>query len=274
MPQTGSVVTTEWLLQLCPRVAMLGILYHLSQYIRLPLAHQSVPRLIDLRRRIIACRRCPRLVAHREQIARDKTRRFQDWAYWGRPVPGLGKADARLLVLGLAPAAHGANRTGRMFTGDRSGDWLIAALHAAGFANQASTVQCGDGLQLMDCYISAALRCAPPANKPSREELASCQGYLLEELRLLRRVRVLVALGRIAVTSYWSARMALDLAVPRPRPRYAHGQRHELGDVTLLISYHPSQQNTFTGRLTRAMLQAVFDTARAILDERGNSDPQ
>jgi uracil-DNA glycosylase len=215
---------------------------------------------------IVACRRCPRLVAHREQIARTKRRAYRDWSYWGKPLPGFGDPAARVLVIGLAPAAHGGNRTGRMFTGDRSGDWLYGTLYRFGFATQSTATHRDDGLRLLDAYVTAAARCAPPANKPTKEELANCLPYLLRELRLLRNVRVIVALGRVAFAAYLAARSAARLPVPRPRPGFAHAQVYPLADVTLIASYHPSQQNTQTGKLTHRMFDAVFATARRLLE--------
>ena len=218
-----------------------------------------------LERRIVACRRCPRLVRHREKVAREKRRQYAEWEYWGRPVPGFGDPRARLVLVGLAPAAHGANRTGRMFTGDRSGEWLYGALHAFGFANQAASADRADGLVLRDAWVTAAARCAPPANKPSNRELANCRPFLVEELALLRRKRVILALGKVAFDAYLAARQEAGLALPRPRPKFGHGARVDLGDAVLLASYHPSQQNTFTGKLTRAAFHAVFAQARAEL---------
>jgi uracil-DNA glycosylase family 4 len=219
-----------------------------------------------LRRRVVACRACPRLVSHRERVAHEKRRAFIDWEYWGRPLPGFGVADARLVVVGLAPAAHGGNRTGRIFTGDRSGDWLYATLHRFGFANQPHSSHRGDGLQLIDAYVTAAARCAPPDNKPTRQELANCQPYLQHELRLLRRTRVVVALGRIAFDAYLAAHVALQRPLPRPRPRFGHAHAYRLGGVTLLGSYHPSQRNTQTGLLTQPMFDTVFAAARRLID--------
>ncbi len=216
-----------------------------------------------LRDRLIRCTTCPRLVAHREAIARSKRRQFRDWTYWGRPVPGFGDPKARLLVLGLAPAAHGGNRTGRVFTGDRSGDWLYEALHRFGFATQPGSTHRGDGLALMECYVAAAVRCAPPGNKPLPEEFEACRPYLLEELGLLHRLRVVVALGKIAFDHYLKACRGLGYVLPSPAPRFSHGATIRLPwGITLLGSYHPSQQNTFTGRLTRPMFHAVFKGAR------------
>lgn len=213
---------------------------------------------------IVACRACPRLVAWREEVAREKRAAFRDEEYWGRPVPGFGDPDARLLLVGLAPAAHGGNRTGRVFTGDRSGDFLFASLHRTGFANQAESVRAGDGLKLMDAYVAAAVRCAPPANKPTTEERDTCLPYLVRELELLRRVRVIVALGAFGYEAAWTVlgRAAVD-GVERParRPRFAHGVEVACGRITLVGAFHPSQQNTFTGRLTPDMLDAVFERA-------------
>lgn len=221
--------------------------------------------LADLAARIVACRRCPRLVRHREAVAVAPPRRYRGETYWARPLPGWGDPRARVLVMGLAPAAHGGNRTGRMFTGDRSGDWLYRALHDAGFANQPASTHRHDGLRLRDLYITAALRCAPPDNKPTPAELARCQPFLLEELRRLERVAVVVALGKIGWDAYLRARRALDAAVPRPLPRFGHGAEAAMPDgIVLLGSFHPSQQNTFTGRLTRPMLDGVFARARRL----------
>jgi uracil-DNA glycosylase family 4 len=220
----------------------------------------------DLYRAVVACRRCPRLVSHREEVARTKRRSFQDWEYWGRPVPGFGDRGARLVVVGLAPAAHGGNRTGRVFTGDRSGDWLFRALHRAGFASQATSVDRGDGLRLEDCYVTAAVRCAPPANRPSPSEFAACQPYLERELSLLGSKRVIVALGRVAMQAFLRAWRASGYGVPVPRPPFRHGAKIPVPPATLIASYHPSQRNTSTGRLTEPMLDAVFRSARALLD--------
>jgi uracil-DNA glycosylase len=215
-----------------------------------------------LNARVVRCRRCPRLVAHREAVAAAPPRRYAGQAYWARPLPGLGDARARLLLVGLAPAAHGGNRTGRMFTGDRSGDWLFEALHHAGFASQPSSAHRHDGLRLRDAYVTATVRCAPPDNKPTAEEVERCAPYLQEELALLSRVRVVVALGRIGWQAYIRARRALGRPLPRPAPVFAHGAEAALGDgVTLLATYHPSQQNTFTGKLTKPMFQSIFDQA-------------
>ena len=208
------------------------------------------------------CRACPRLVAHRERIAKEKVARFREWTYWGRPVPGFGDPRARVLVVGLAPAAHGGNRTGRVFTSDESGNWLYRALHAAGFANQPTSVSRDDGLRLLDAYVTATGRCAPPDNKPTPEELARCRPFLVRELELLGRLQVVVVLGKIAHDGFLAALAARGDAVPSPRPRFAHAAEHRLPNgLLLLCSYHPSQQNTFTGRLTRQMLDAIFTRA-------------
>jgi uracil-DNA glycosylase family 4 len=208
---------------------------------------------------VVSCRACPRLVAWREQVAADKVSRFRSWEYWGRPVPGFGDPAAHLLVVGLAPAAHGANRTGRMFTGDRSGDFLYAALHRSGYANQPTSEHAGDGLALTGAYITAAVRCAPPANKPTPAEREACRPFLERELALLREVRVVLALGQFG----WDV-VCTSLGV-RPRPRFAHGAEAPLpGGLTLLGSYHVSQQNTFTGKLTEPMLDAVLARTREL----------
>jgi uracil-DNA glycosylase len=208
-------------------------------------------------------------VAHREQVARERVARFRDWVYWGRPVPGFGDSRARLLVVGLAPAAHGGNRTGRVFTGDESGNWLYRAMHAAGFASQPTSVARDDGLRLLDAYVTAAARCAPPGNRPTPLELARCRPFLVRELSLLTRLRVAIVLGKIAHDAFLAALAARGDLVPIPRPRFAHGAEHVLPNgLLLLCSYHPSQQNTFTGRLTRPMLDAVFARAARMLDGR------
>jgi uracil-DNA glycosylase family 4 len=234
--------------------------------------------LAELTAEIVACRRCPRLVAWREEVAREKVARFRDERYWGRPVPGFGDPDARILIVGLAPAAHGGNRTGRVFTGDASGDFLFAAMHAAGLANQSTGRRADDGLVLVDSYIAAAVRCAPPANKPTPDERDRCQPYLVRELGLLERARVLVALGAIAWESSFRTIAALTGEDARPRPRFGHGATTGVAGYTVIGSYHPSQQNTFTGRLTQPMLRAVLATAAdtaarsAALQPRGGRD--
>jgi uracil-DNA glycosylase family 4 len=205
------------------------------------------------------CFACPRLVGWRELVAAEKRASFADWDYWGRPVPGFGDPAARLLVVGLAPAAHGGNRTGRVFTGDRSGDWVFRALWKAGYANQPTSVSADDGLALTGAYIAAAVRCAPPANKPTPDERDRCLPYLARELDLLGDVRVIVVLGQFALDA-----LCRMLGV-RPRPRFGHLAEHALADGrVLLCSFHPSQQNTFTGKLTEPMFDAVFQRARAL----------
>ncbi len=225
-----------------------------------------VQSLAGVGRQVIACTRCPRLRAYCLRVAREKKREFRDEEYWGRPVPGFGDPRARVLIVGLAPAAHGANRTGRMFTGDSSGNWLYEVLHRFGFANQARSVQREDGLKLEGCYITAAARCAPPGNKPSRIELDHCRPYLEAELGLLERVQVVVVLGRVAHDSWLKAAGWWEQLAPAIRPRFAHLAQATLPDGTILIaSYHPSRQNTNTGKLTRAMWHAVFRRVRELL---------
>jgi uracil-DNA glycosylase family 4 len=215
---------------------------------------------------IIGCTRCPRLVVYREAVAEQKRRQYREWSYWGKPIPGFGDPRARLYILGLAPAAHGGNRTGRIFTGDRSGDWLYEALYRFGFANQASSTHADDGLILTDCYIGATVRCAPPANKPTLDEFTACRPFVLGELRELRRMRVVVALGQIAFDHYLKANCELGFDRPRPRPKFGHGVMYRLSwGVTLIGSYHPSQQNTFTGKLTRTMFHRIFSDAKRCL---------
>ena len=230
--------------------------------------------LADIARRIGACRRCPRLVRHREAVARRPPRRYASQTYWARPLPGWGDPDARVLLVGLAPAAHGGNRTGRMFTGDRSGDWLFAALHAEGFANQPTSAHRDDGLALAGAYLTAACRCAPPENAPTPAEMARCQPFLLEEIAHLPGVQVVVALGKIGWDAYLRARRAAGLPVPRPLPRFGHGAEAAMPDgLVLLGSFHPSQQNTFTGKLTRPMLRGIFETARRLLERDAAEAP-
>ncbi len=224
---------------------------------------------------VVACRRCPRLVAYRERVAREKVRRYREEEYWGKPIPGFGDPHARLLIVGLAPAAHGGNRTGRIFTGDRSGDFLYRALHRAGFANQPWSRHRNDGLVLHDCYITAAVRCAPPANTPTPRELATCRPYLVEEIHLLRNVRIVIALGRIAFDAFVKAWGEAGRPMPVPRPGFAHGAVAKLPEgICLLASYHPSQQNTQTGRLTAAMFQRIFTRARNVLSRLAASRPR
>ena len=221
-----------------------------------------------VRRRVIACGRCPRLRAYCGRVARDRKAEFRDWTYWGRPVPGFGDPAARLLVVGLAPAAHGGNRTGRVFTGDSSGDWLYEALHRFGFASRAESLSRHDGLRLTDCYVSAAARCAPPENKPTPAELERCRPWLEAEIHLLDEARVVVPLGRIAFDS-WLAASGWRDRLPAPgRPRFAHGAESRLPDGTILLaSFHPSRRNTQTRLLTRTMWHAVFRRARALVDD-------
>ena len=223
-------------------------------------------RLQALHREIVQCRACPRLVAWREEVARLKVRRFRDWTYWARPLPGFGDPAAPLLIMGLAPAAHGGNRTGRMFTGDRSGDFLYAALHRAGFANQPTSVRSDDGLQLEGAFITAPCRCAPPENKPLPDELSRCSTWLDREISVLRNVRVVLALGSIG----WGAALAhfarRGLAIPRPRPQFGHGAEAAIpAGPVLLGCYHVSQQNTNTGKLTAGMIDRVLARAKALM---------
>ncbi len=225
---------------------------------------------------VVECRRCPRLVEHRERMAREKRAAFKDEKYWGRPVPGFGDRRARLLIVGLAPAAHGANRTGRMFTGDRSGDWLYRALHRAGFANQPESLDRGDGLELADAYISAAVRCAPPDNRPTTIERDACRPFVEREIELLGSdgpgIRTVVPLGQFAYDQVLRIYRDRGYTVPRPKPRFGHGVEVALqvddahkGPIAV-ASFHPSQQNTFTGKLTEDMLDAVFSRARTLVE--------
>ncbi|MEX2100078.1 MAG: uracil-DNA glycosylase [Acidimicrobiia bacterium] len=213
---------------------------------------------------IVECRACPRLVEWRERVAREKRASYRDETYWGRPVPGFGDPDARLLLAGLAPAAHGGNRTGRVFTGDRSGDWLFAALHRAGYANQPTSVSADDGLRLDDAYVAAAVRCAPPANKPTTDERDRCLPYMQRELGLLTNVRVIAVLGAFAYEAVWRLLGAAGVELPRPRPKFAHGLEVPTARATVLGCFHPSQQNTFTGKLTEPMLDRLLARAREL----------
>jgi uracil-DNA glycosylase family 4 len=257
---------------------------------RIPNKTASEDSLTILKEEMIACIKCPRLVQWREKVALEKVKRFQSDVYWGKPVPSLGKHDARLFILGLAPAAHGGNRTGRMFTGDRSGDWLYRALHRAGFASQAESIHRADGLQLIDCYISAVIHCAPPDNKPLPEEIKNCRPFLQREMEYLSQIRVVVALGRLAYDTAFSLfanHEADNKAIVANQPsmagkpakqqktKFAHGAESLLSSgVMLLASYHPSQQNTFTGRLTEEMLDAVFRRARNIISTLDMNCPE
>jgi uracil-DNA glycosylase family 4 len=217
---------------------------------------------------IVACRRCPRLVEWRERIAREKVARFRDEAYWGRPVPGFGDPEARILIVGLAPAAHGGNRTGRVFTGDASGDFLFAAMHAAGLTDRPTSRRADDGLTLLDAYVAAAVRCAPPGNKPLPSERDACAPYLARELRLLERVRVILPLGAYAWDAAFRAIASTTGEDPRPRPRFGHGAEATVGGYAVVGSYHPSQQNTFTGRLTQSMLREALRRAQEVAGQR------
>ena len=225
----------------------------------------DIQALEDLNREVIACTRCPRLVTYRQGVARKKRRMYLNEDYWGRPLPGYGDPKAQVLIVGLAPAAHGGNRTGRMFTGDRSGNLLVETLYKFGFASSPTSSHRDDGLTLRQAYITATVHCAPPANKPLPQERINCLPYLLRELELLQNVSIIVALGKIAFDGYLSARGEMGLEVPRPRPRFGHGATCVLPDgKTLVASYHPSQQNTQTGRLTREMFEDVFSRVRQL----------
>ena len=221
-------------------------------------------RVLD--REIVECRACPRLVEWREQVAAEKRASFRTDTYWGRPVPGFGDPRARVLVAGLAPAAHGANRTGRVFTGDRSGDFLYASLHRTGFANQPTSVTADDGLELRDLYITAAVRCAPPANKPTPEERNACLPYFARELELLRNVQVIVVLGAFAYEAVGRVLADAGSPLPTPRPKFTHRLEVPTPRALVLGCFHPSQQNTFTGKLTEPMIDEVFLRARALAD--------
>ncbi|MDX6698863.1 MAG: uracil-DNA glycosylase [Solirubrobacteraceae bacterium] len=222
------------------------------------------PDLAEVEARVTRCRRCPRLVEWRELVAREKRASFADQEYWGRPVPGFGDPHARVLVYGLAPAAHGGNRTGRVFTGDRSGDWLFASMYRTGFANQPASVAPDDGLELQGAWVTAAVRCAPPANKPLPRERDNCLPWSVAELELIPTIHVIVCLGSFAWDAALRLVTALGEPVPRPRPRFGHLAETRIGRFTLVGSFHPSQQNTFTGKLTEPMLDAVFLRAREL----------
>jgi uracil-DNA glycosylase len=230
--------------------------------------------LAALNASIVTCERCPRLRAYCEAVARERRRAFHEQVYWGKPLPGFGDAATHMLIVGLAPAAHGGNRTGRMFTGDRSGDFLYAALHRAGFASQPIATSRDDGLQLIDAYIAAAGRCAPPDNRPTPEELNNCRPYLIEELRLLTNVCVIVALGKIAFDNVLAALAMLadrGVVTPRPRPAFGHAAVYQIDRYTLIASYHPSQRNTQTGLLTPPMFDRIFQRARQSIEQSSAS---
>lgn len=228
----------------------------------------AAPELHHVQRDVVACERCPRLREHCTTVARQKRRAFADQVYWGRPVPAFGDPDARLLIVGLAPAAHGANRTGRMFTGDSSGEWLYAALHETGFATRTESSSRKDGLALRGVLITAGNRCAPPRNRPTAEEKHNCLPFLVRELGCLTELRLVLALGRIAFDQYLKASTQFGHVLAGPRPAFAHGGEYRVGPpgVDLLASYHPSRQNTNTGRLTRSMWLDIFRRARELLD--------
>jgi uracil-DNA glycosylase len=224
--------------------------------------------LVQLNREVIACKKCPRLVAYRELIAREKRRAYRECEYWGKPVPGFGDRDARVLIMGLAPGAHGSNRTGRPFTGDASGNFMYPVLCETGFANQATATDRNDGLQLRDLYITAAARCAPPDNKPLPEELANCGQYLDREIEGLKGLKVVVALGKIGFDAYLNHLKRRGLLERRSQYAFAHGAQYKMPDgKTLLASYHPSNQNTQTGKLTREMFVAIFRRAARVADQ-------
>ncbi len=220
--------------------------------------------LVALAAEVVECRLCPRLVEWREKVARDKRAAFAHEDYWGRPVPPFGDRNGRILLVGLAPAAHGGNRTGRIFTGDRSGDWLFASMHRTGLANQPFSVSKDDGLELTDVYVTAPVRCAPPANKPTVEERDTCLRYLVRELELLPNITVAIALGKFAWDATLKALTLAGVELPRPKPRFGHLAEAAIGPYSLLGSYHPSQQNTFTGKLTEPMTDAVFERAKEL----------
>lgn len=231
--------------------------------------HDPASALQKLTDDIIHCTRCPRLIEYCQEIAEKKRRMYMDWDYWGKPVPGFGDPHAKLLIVGLAPAAHGGNRTGRMFTGDSSADWLIEALHKYGFANQPTSMHRDDGLKLQGAYITASAHCAPPQNRPTAKELHNCRPFLHRELQILQDVQVVIVLGRIGFDTFWRAMQALERISPDvKRPAFAHGAQFQWDDAepTLLMSYHPSRQNTQTGRLTKAMFHSVFAAARELID--------
>jgi uracil-DNA glycosylase family 4 len=228
----------------------------------------TVKQLAVLNRSITECTLCPRLVAYRQRIATEKRAAYRDWEYWGKPVPSCGDPNARVLLVGLAPGAHGSNRTGRMFTGDGSGDFLTPALHRAGFASQPTSVHRDDGLELRDMYIAAVGHCAPPDNKPTAQELDNCRPYLIRQLQILPKIQVILALGNIAFNGTLSALAQTGVSVSSPRPAFGHGAEYTLGRYKLIATYHPSRQNTQTGRLTAAMFDAIFARVKGALDEK------
>jgi uracil-DNA glycosylase family 4 len=226
-----------------------------------PVENKRSRALAEITAEVVDCRLCPRLVAWREEVAANPRSSYRGEVYWGRPIAGFGDPDARIVVAGLAPAAHGGNRTGRIFTGDRSGDWLFRAMHRAGLANQAQSVSVDDGLRLIGTWVTAAVRCAPPANKPTITERDTCAPYLVRELAVLEPA-VIVVLGSFAYEAAWRTLRRLGTSLPAPRPRFGHGVEVETGGPLILCSFHPSQQNTFTGKLTEPMLDAIFLRAR------------
>ena len=220
----------------------------------------------EIQNAVVCCALCPRLVQWRRKTAEEKVARFKNWDYWGKPVPGFGDHNARLLIVGLAPASHGANRTGRMFTGDRSGEWLYRSLYKFGFASKAESVSRDDDMELFDCYITAALRCAPPLNKPMKTELLRCEPYLSDEFRSLKNIRIIVGLGKIACNSVVDTLRRMGMIAKEKRPPFKHGFEVLLSErLTLIESYHPSQQNTFTGKLTMPMFDAIFQRTKKLL---------
>ncbi len=222
-------------------------------------------RLDQLNQTIIACQHCPRLVEFRQRVGREKRAAYRDWEYWGKPVPSVGDPHARVLMVGLAPGPHGSNRTGRMFTGDGSGDFLTPALYRAGFANQPTSTHRDDGLHLTDLYIAASIHCAPPANKPTPQEMANCRPYLIQHLALLKDLQVILALGKIAFDSVLAALAQIGIAIPSPRPTFGHGAQYQIGPYLVIATYHPSRQNTQTGRLTKKMFDDIFSQVKSCL---------
>lgn len=223
-------------------------------------------RLQQLNKRIISCTICPRLTEYRKRISLTKRFMYRDQPYWGKPVPSFGDSEAKILIVGLAPAAHGGNRTGRMFTGDKSGDWLYGALYRNGFANHPNSLKINDGLTIQNIYITAAVHCAPPDNHPNKEEFEACRSYLIEELAILKQLRVVLALGKIAFDSYLTAIQALGTKIPSPRPKFIHGAQYRLSnEICLFASYHPSQRNTQTGRLTLPMFDSIFQSLKEMI---------